>query len=134
MQIGELASQAGVSIQTIRFYERKRILPKPERRPSGYRTYSGTDLLRLRFIKESQDLGFSLSEIQQLVGIHETLAGPKAMARRPTELIDMARIAHGRLQQVQEKLRQLKIMQRQLLSFIDQLETMSVPVCPAGKK
>jgi DNA-binding transcriptional MerR regulator len=134
MQIGELAAKAKVNIQTIRFYERLRILPPPLRRSSGYRIYSDSDLARLQFIRLSQDLGFTLAEIKQLMGLHETMASPKAHTRRPAELFGMAGIAHRRLQQVEDKLRHLKSMRMQLLQFIDQLETMSTPVCPAAGK
>ena len=62
MQIGELAKSAGVTVQTIRFYERKGLLPSPPRKESGYRIYDEADLRRLQFVRQVKRLGFSLDE------------------------------------------------------------------------
>lgn len=67
--IGKLASEAGVGIETIRYYEKKRVLPEPTRLPSGYRQYSYQTVQRIRFIKRAQSLGFTLKEISQLLSI-----------------------------------------------------------------
>jgi MerR family mercuric resistance operon transcriptional regulator len=69
MQIGELAKQAGVNIQTIRFYEREKLLPAPTRKPSGYRVYTVEDLRRLRFIRQAKALGFRLEDIRAILRI-----------------------------------------------------------------
>jgi MerR family copper efflux transcriptional regulator len=58
-----------VNVQTIRYYERRGLLPRPERAPSGYRKYSEDAIRRLRFIKQAQALGFSLSEIEELLSL-----------------------------------------------------------------
>jgi len=76
MQIGELAKQVGVSVQTVRFYERQRLLPLPARKDSGYRIYRDGDLRRLRFIRQAQRLGFSLDEIKSVLGMRERGACP----------------------------------------------------------
>jgi MerR family copper efflux transcriptional regulator len=60
MQIGELAQQGGVTVQTVRFYERQGLLPEPRRKDSGYRIYSEEDVRRLAFIRQAKVLGFSL--------------------------------------------------------------------------
>ena len=73
MRTGELASQAGVNIQTIRFYERERMLGAPPRTPAGYRCYSRHDLERVVFIKTCQQLGFTLEDIRSLTGLHDRL-------------------------------------------------------------
>ncbi len=65
--IGQLAKQTDVNIDTIRFYERKGLLPEPERRPSGYRVYDTESVDRLRFIVHGKELGFSLAEISDLL-------------------------------------------------------------------
>lgn len=62
MKIGQLAQIAGVSVDTVRFYERRGVLPRPERLSSGYRVYSTATLERLRFVKSLQALGFTLDE------------------------------------------------------------------------
>ena len=67
MQIGEMAERVGVNIQTIRFYERRELLRKPDRLPSGYRDYPENALRRVRFIKSTQEVGFTLKEIKELI-------------------------------------------------------------------
>ena len=67
LTIGKVADQGGVKVQTIRYYERRGLLPKPARTAAGYRTYSDDAIRRLRFIKQAQALGFSLSEIEELL-------------------------------------------------------------------
>lgn len=71
MKIGELAEQAAVNIQTVRFYERQGLLPEPPRRESGYRIYGSGDLHRLRFIRQAKVLGFSLKEIATILQMRE---------------------------------------------------------------
>jgi len=63
LQIGEVARAAGVNIDTIRFYERRGVLPPPERRPSGYRTYTEATVERLQLARALQGLGLTLDEI-----------------------------------------------------------------------
>ena len=67
--IGELARQGGVKADSIRFYERSGLLPKPERGPNGYRVYDDDAVARLRFIKRAQTLGFSLEEIRRILNL-----------------------------------------------------------------
>lgn len=65
--VGKLAKKAGVHVETLRFYERRGLMPEPVRTASGYRQYSAKDVKRLRFIKHAQELGFSLKEIRELL-------------------------------------------------------------------
>jgi Hg(II)-responsive transcriptional regulator len=67
LTIGQVARQAGVGVETIRFYEREGLLEEPARRMSGYRQYSLTVIKRISFIKRAQQLGFSLKEIAELL-------------------------------------------------------------------
>lgn len=67
--IGQVADAADVNVQTIRYYERRGLFPAPRRTPSGYRQYGEDAVARLRFIKHAQELGFSLKEIQELLGL-----------------------------------------------------------------
>ena len=71
MQIGEVAAQAGVKTQTIRFYERRGLLKEPMRIASGYRAYPASVVRVVRFIKQSQELGYTLAEIKQLLALHD---------------------------------------------------------------
>ena len=67
LTIGQLAKKANVNLETIRYYERRGLIPEPPRSVSGYRQYSADDLQRTRFIKRAQALGFSLKEIEELL-------------------------------------------------------------------
>jgi DNA-binding transcriptional MerR regulator len=67
LTIGGLADEAGVSIDTVRFYERRGLLPEPARTAGGYRAYSADDTWRLRFILRAKELGFTLREIGDLL-------------------------------------------------------------------
>ncbi|HVZ33547.1 MAG TPA: MerR family transcriptional regulator [Polyangiaceae bacterium] len=67
MKIGELAARAGVTVDTIRFYERRRLLPRAARTRGGYRSYSGAEVERLALIKFLQGLGISLVEIARML-------------------------------------------------------------------
>jgi Hg(II)-responsive transcriptional regulator len=67
MWISEAAEQAGVNVQTFRYYERRGLLPKPPRRTSGYREFPDDAVRIVRFIKRAQELGFSLDEVEELL-------------------------------------------------------------------
>lgn len=67
LTIGRLAEGAGVNVETIRYYERRGLLPEPHRTESGYRQYSPDAVRRIRFIKRAQALGFTLDEIAELL-------------------------------------------------------------------
>ena len=69
LSIGELAKAASVSIYTIRFYEKSGLLPRPARRPSGFRQYSDLDVLQLQFVRQARSLGFSIEEIAELIAL-----------------------------------------------------------------
>jgi MerR family copper efflux transcriptional regulator len=69
LTIGKLALEAGVNVETIRYYQRRRLLSKPQRPAAGFRSYTEQDLQRIRFIKRAQELGFSLKEIQELLNL-----------------------------------------------------------------
>ncbi|MGE3805886.1 MAG: MerR family DNA-binding protein [Gemmataceae bacterium] len=69
LTIGQVARQAGVGVETVRFYERQGLLEDPPRRESGYRQYPEEVVGRIRFIKRAKDLGFSLKEIEELLAL-----------------------------------------------------------------
>ena len=70
--IGEIASRAGINISTLRFYERRGLLPAPPRNVYGHRVYDSAEVSRLRFIKRAQALGFTLAEIKELLTLRES--------------------------------------------------------------
>ncbi len=69
LTIGQVANAANVNIQTIRYYERRGLFPTPRPTPSGYRQLAQDAVARLRFIRHSQELGFSLGAIQAVAGL-----------------------------------------------------------------
>lgn len=69
LSIGQLAAAAGIEVTTVRFYERKGLLPAPPRRASGYRIYDQAAVQRLHFIHQAKQLGFSLAEIAELLAL-----------------------------------------------------------------
>ena len=69
MKINEIASAAQVSVQTLRYYERRKLVGEPRRRPSGYRDYDPETVDRIRFIKRAQTLGFTLEEVADLLAL-----------------------------------------------------------------
>lgn len=85
LSIGQLAGAAGVGVETVRFYERKGLLPEPPRRRSGYRRYPPDAVARVRFIRRAKDLGFTLREVAELLALRvdpdKTCADVRALAR-----------------------------------------------------
>ncbi len=133
MHISQMARSAGVNVQTVRFYERQRLLRKPLRNAAGYRCYEPSDVERISFIKTSQALGFTLSEIKELIELHKTVAGASGPIRRkPQELRQIMRMAAARLRSIDEKLCALHQMKQQLSSLLEALNAATIPVCPAS--
>ena len=71
MKIGQVAADAGVTVDTVRFYERRGVLPPPQRRPSGYREYTSAAVERIRLARALQQLGFTLDEIIDALRAHD---------------------------------------------------------------
>ena len=133
MQIGELARAAGVNIQTIRFYEREKLLPAPPRTVSGYRDYSRHHLDRIIFIRRNHDIGFTLAEIRQLLVLHgalETMRRP--LRRKPAQVQEIISIGRERLGLINEKIYALEMMKRQLEFLVLHLEESVPTTCPVG--
>jgi Hg(II)-responsive transcriptional regulator len=86
LTIGQVAQAAEVSIQTIRYYERRGLVPAPRRAPSGYRQYGDDAVRRLRFIRHAQDLGFTLAEIDELLRLRVRRASACQSVERATRL------------------------------------------------
>jgi MerR family mercuric resistance operon transcriptional regulator len=107
--IGTLAKQAHVNLETIRFYERKGILPQPTRLPSGYRSYTEEDLRRLRFIQMAKKHGFSLNEIKELLHLR---VDPDCTCD------DVRRRAEHKIQVIEEKIQELDQMRRALKDLV----------------
>ena len=108
MTIGRLAKQAGVNIDTIRYYERNGLIPEPVRRASGYREYELSDVKRLRFILRAKDLGFTLAEVGELLSLSAD-----------RDVRGVKRRAEQRLEQVEHKIKELQRVRRGLKTLID---------------
>jgi MerR family transcriptional regulator, mercuric resistance operon regulatory protein len=119
--IGELSKRSGVNIETIRYYERAKMLAPPPRTASGRRVYDLTDLRILVFIRRSRELGFSLGQIRALL----RLGGPeKATCREVRE------IAAHHLSDVRAKLADLKKLERLLSNTVARCSGKTAPDCP----
>jgi MerR family copper efflux transcriptional regulator len=130
MKIGDLAKSAGVNIQTIRFYEREGVMRAPSRTASGYRAYTDRDLQHVMFVKQCQQLGFTLAEIKQLATLHESLAATRnldaaALARFAAMAGERLQIIDSKILALQEMRRNLELLLRQAGSSADQ--------CPGRK-
>jgi DNA-binding transcriptional MerR regulator len=133
MRIGELSAKAGVNVQTIRFYERENLLPKPVRTASGYRTFAEADLERVRFIKDSQQLGFSLKEIKELLEIHESAKSIAGSPQTKSKEWEKAfRIARERLELINQKIAFLEVLKRPLAAVLALPGAEKAMVCPAS--
>ncbi|MEJ8824818.1 MerR family transcriptional regulator [Variovorax humicola] len=89
LRIGAFAEAAGVSVETIRFYQRKGLLLEPDKPPGGIRHYSTVDVARVRFIKCAQRLGFSLNEVASLIAVDDGSNCDKAREIGAAKLADV---------------------------------------------
>lgn len=106
--IGELAGAVGVNVQTVRYYERRGLLPKPKRRASGYREYLASDVARLEFIRRAQALGFTLSEIEQLLALRvDPRTTPEDVHRAVDEKIEAVEAKIADLTRISGALRKM---------------------------
>ena len=105
LTIGKVAKQAGVGIETVRFYERQGLLAPPPRSPSGYRQYPDTTVQHLRFIRRAKVLGFSLREIKELI---ELQTDPQATCG------DISQRAEKKLAEINKRIDDLEKMRESL--------------------
>ncbi len=105
LTIGQVAAQADVNVQTVRYYERRGLLAIPERTPAGYRQYPAEAVLRIRFIKRSQELGFTLEETAELLALR---------VRHGAACDEVSRRANVKIAVVQKKQRELERLERSL--------------------
>jgi DNA-binding transcriptional MerR regulator len=105
--IGQLAREAGVHIETIRYYERRSLLQQPPRTPGGYRQYSADDVRRLQFIARAKHMGFTLADIATIAE-----SGKDASAE------GVLRIAQSRMQMLDERQRELSETRARLQQLV----------------
>ena len=109
MTIGRLAKEVGVNIETVRYYERRKLLMPTARKPSGYRLYGEDAARRLRFIKNAQALGFTLTEIEGLLDLRADSAA---------QCSDVQQRAQAKLAKVEAKRRDIEAMAGALRDLI----------------
>jgi Hg(II)-responsive transcriptional regulator len=121
MWMSEAAQQAGVNVQTIRYYERRGLLPVPRRGTSGYRDLEPDTVRRVRFIKRAQDLGFSLDEIAELLALRSDTVRNRSRVRA---------VAEQRLQQVERKIAELGAIRDVLRMLVHRCHMSRQRECP----
>ena len=107
LRIGEVATLSGVSIDTIRYYERRKLIPRAERTRGGFRLFSPEAIERLRFIKQAQEIGFSLDEIGDLLA-----TGGAAECRKVRDLL------RAKLEEIDVRINAMRIFRRSLADHL----------------
>lgn len=120
MLIGELSRQTGCKPETIRYYEKRGLLPAPERTSGRYRNYGPTHRERLNFILGARSLGFSLEETKELIGL-------STQRHRSCRAVDA--IAQRHLEQVRARIDRLQSLARELERIIESCAGGQMPAC-----
>lgn len=111
LKIGQVAKQSGLTVETVRYYEQRGLIPEPQRLDSGYRVYPESILTRLNFINRCKDLGFSLQEISELLSIQIDPDNSSALVKEQVEhKISLVKEKISELQKLQDSLEQLSGM------------------------
>lgn len=121
MNIGQASRASGVSAKMIRYYEQIGLIPRAVRRDSGYRDYSASDVHMLRFIRRARDLGFAVSEIDELLNLWRDKSRQSA---------DVKRIAEAQIAQLRERIESLEAMAMTLGTLADCCAGDDRPDCP----
>ena len=121
LTIGKLSELTGVNIETIRYYERTKVLPMPLRTDSGRRVYQSSDVRTLAFLRRARELGFSLDDIRTLL----RLGGPEKASCR-----EVRQIAAHHLDDIRAKIGDLRKLERLLAKTVAQCTGTTAPHCP----
>lgn len=113
LSIGQVARQAGVSVETLRFYEKQGLLLKPARSTAGYRCYDSGVVRRVRFIQRAKELGFALREIAELLNLRQT---------RKTSCAQVRSVALAKVEDIDLKLTDLQRMRVALVKLAARCE------------
>jgi DNA-binding transcriptional MerR regulator len=123
LKIGELARQTGLSIKTIRYYERRGLLEQPPRTQGGYRLYGPEEVARLRFVRRAKLLGLTLEEIKELVEL--------AVRCNEGELVPrLEEVLEAKLEETERKLAELSAFRQNLLYYRERASALSGGVLP----
>lgn len=121
MTIGEAAKASGVSAKMIRHYEQVGLFPEPRRTDAGYRLYSEAEVHTLRFIRQSRELGFSIRQIGELVGLWQDRTRPSRQVKA---------LAQAHIRELEQKLQELAAMKATLENLVDCCRGDDRPDCP----
>jgi Cu(I)-responsive transcriptional regulator len=121
MNIGQAATASGVSAKMIRHYEQVGLFPKPDRTDAGYRQYTEEDVHTLRFIRHARELGFSIQQIGELVGLWQN-------RRRPSRQVKALAEAH--IKELEQKAQELLAMKATLEHLVHCCHGDDRPECP----
>lgn len=123
MFVGQLAKKVGVNVETLRYYEKIRLMPKPSRKDSKYRVYSNSDLKRLLFIKRAKELGFTLNETKELLALK---------IDSKTKCGDVKHLAEQKLNDVVNRIHNLQKIRNVLKKLVVKCvkEELSADECP----
>jgi MerR family mercuric resistance operon transcriptional regulator len=110
--ISRLAAAAGVNVETVRYYQRRSLMPEPARPPNGTRRYTDADAHRLRFIKRAQVMGFALDEVENLLDLK---------SRRSCQTT--RDLAASKLESVDARIRELRQLRKELAALVKQCDT-----------
>lgn len=122
MRIGAAAAQSGLTVDTLRFYEKQGLVAKPPRSAGGFRLYTAADVDRLRFVSRAQRLGFSLEEIRELLLLRDS--GSEACSH-------VHDLLNEKIATIHQKISELRRMERQLKSAKAQCEAALANECTA---
>lgn len=109
LTIGQLASESGVNVETVRYYERRGLIPQPPRSEAGYRQYPENVVGQIRFVKRAQGIGFSLSGVSELLALQ---------AAPGTSSAEIRERAEAKLRDVEERSRDLETMRVALTELL----------------
>jgi Cu(I)-responsive transcriptional regulator len=121
MRIGAAAARAGVNVQTLRYYERRGLLPRLPRRTSGYREFPDDAVRVVRFVKRAQDLGFTLDEIEELLRLRNDKRRDRARVRT---------VAATRVRDIDRRIAELQAMKQALSHLLHCCAEGSTLECP----
>ncbi|MEX2541441.1 MAG: MerR family transcriptional regulator [Trueperaceae bacterium] len=128
LKIGQVARQAGLGVETVRFYERQGLLEEPPRTDAGYRQYPTETVSRLRFIQRAKALGFSLAEIKELISLR--LDFP-ADADADADAGEVRSRAQGKIDEIEAKIGDLRRMKSALVKLVSACDgASSTDYCP----
>ena len=121
MNIGQASARSGVSAKMIRYYEEVGLLPKPDRRESGYRVYDENDVHRLRFVRRARDFGFPVDRIRDLLRLWHDRKRPSA---------EVKRIAEAHVAELDRKIAELSALRDSMKDLARRCHGDQRPDCP----